>query len=227
MTDLEFVIQHMLETANQLDSRGKVVEAGTLDQHARRIATAGYGGGAAEYVGKLLELARNKGIDYMKSRMQESRIVTLNDGTPILKENDDPGFINAVVSRARNLKLPETKGLTPNSPGKIDDRWSDEFANRMEEIQSGKSSWLAQAKPFSDAMEEKKQKHLQWEPPQPPKPAANPFAAMGAAPEPPAASPVTPRPFEAIRSDVETPAPKPAADPFDVFRTGKGTRAKS
>lgn len=206
----------MLETANQLDSRGKVVEAGTLDQHARRIATAGYGGGAAEYVGKLLELARNKGIDYMKSRMQESRIVTLNDGTPILKENDDPGFINAVVSRARNLKLPETKGLTPNSPGKIDDRWSDEFANRMEEIQSGKSSWLAQAKPFSDAMEEKKQKHLQWEPPQPPKKFV-PKAEAGIVEE---NSATQAKPFGAV-------APKPAADPFDVFRTGKGTRAKS
>lgn len=48
---------------------------------------------------------------------------------------------------------------------------------------------------------------------EPPKPAANPFAAMGAAPEPPAASPVTPRPFEAIRSDVETPAPEPDAAP--------------
>ena len=165
MTDLEFVIQHMLETANQLDSAGRVVEAGTIEQQARRIVTAGYGGGTAEYVGKLLELARNKGIDYMKARMQESRIVTLNDGTPIFKTNEDPGFINAIVSRARSLKLPETKGLEPYAPGKIDQKWHEESANRMEEIKSGKSSWLAQAKPFSDAMEEKKRKKLKWEPP--------------------------------------------------------------
>lgn len=155
----------MIEQANELDAKGRFAEAHKLDRYAERIVTAGYGGGVAEYIGKLLELARSKGIDYMKSRMEESRIVTLNDGTPILKRDDAPQLIQAVVARAKALKLPETKGLAPNAPGKIDARWSGESANRMDEIASGKSSWLNQAKPFPDAMEEKKRKKFQWNPP--------------------------------------------------------------
>lgn len=155
----------MLESASQLDDSGKLVTASRIDEHVQRIVTAGYGGGIAEYIGKLLELARNKGIDYMQNRMQEERIVTLNDGTPVLKQNDAPWLINAVVARARSLKLPETKGMKPFAPGKKDSGWSDEASKRLEEIKSGKSSWLNQAKPFSDAMEEKKRKKLKWEPP--------------------------------------------------------------
>lgn len=165
MTDIDFVVAYMLERANQLDSCGRFAEANHIDRYAQRVATAGFGGGIAEYVGKLLELARSKGIDYMKSRMEESRIVTLNDGTPIIKTNDSPALVDAVVARAKALKLPETKGLQPKSPGKIDPRWSGEFNKRVDDIASGKSSWLNQAKPFSDAMEEKKRKKLNWEPP--------------------------------------------------------------
>lgn len=165
MTDIEFIVQHMLEQATELDTRGRLAEANRIDRYAKRIVTSGYGGGVAEYVGKLLELARSKGIDYMQERMKESRIVTLNDGTPVIKQNDSPGFISAVVARAKALKLPETKGLTPNAPGKMNSKWSGESESRMEEIESGKSSWLAQAKPFSDAMEEKKRKKTQWNPP--------------------------------------------------------------
>lgn len=165
MTDIDFVVAYMLERANQLDSCGRFAEANHIDRYAQRVATAGFGGGMAEYVGKLLELARSKGIDYMKSRMEESRIVTLNDGTPIIKTNDSPALVDAVVARAKALKLPETKGLQPKSPGKVDPRWSGEFNKRVDDIASGKSSWLNQAKPFSDAMEEKKRKKLKWEPP--------------------------------------------------------------
>jgi hypothetical protein len=165
MNDLDFVIAYMLESAAQLDDSGKIVTASHIDEHVQRIVTAGYGGGISEYIGKLLELARNKGIDYMQSRMQEERIVTLNDGTPVLKQNDEPWLVKAVVARARSLKLPETKGLKPTAPGQKDSKWSGESAKRLEEIKSGKSSWLAQAKPFSDAIEEKKRKKLKWEPP--------------------------------------------------------------
>lgn len=184
MNDIDFVIAYMLERANQLDSVGRFAEATRIDRHAQRISTAGYGGGMAEYVGKLLELARSKGIDYMKTRMEESRIVTLNDGTPIMKRDDAPQFVEAVVARAKALKLPETKGLQPKSPGKVDPRWSGEFNKRVDDIASGKSSWLNQAKPFSDAMEEKKRKKLKWEPPKaesekpaPEKPVAKPASA--------------------------------------------------
>lgn len=165
MTDIEFIVQHMLKQATELDTRGCFAEANNMDRYAKKIVTSGYGGGVAEYVGKLLELARSKGIDYMRERMQESRIVTLNDGTPIIKQNDSPGFINAVVARAQSLKLPETKGLTLNSRGKMDPKWADESAKRMEEIETGTSSWLKQAKPFSDAMADKRRSKTTWTPP--------------------------------------------------------------
>jgi len=165
MTDIDFIIAYMLERASQLDSSGRFAEANQIDRYAHKIVTAGYGGGMAEYVGKLLDLARSKGIDYMKARMQESRIVTLNDGTPIMKRDDPPQFVEAIVARAKALKLPETKGLQPKSPGMVDPRWSEESRKRTQDIASGKSSWLNQAKPFSDAMEEKKRKKLKWEPP--------------------------------------------------------------
>lgn len=164
MTDIDFIIAYMLERASQLDSSGRFAEANQIDRYAHKIVTAGYGGGMAEYVGKLLDLARSKGIDYMKSRMEESRIVTLNDGTPIMKRDDPPQFVEASVARAKSLKLPETKGLQPKSPGKVDPRWSEESRKRTQDIASGKSSWLNQAKPFSEAMEEKKRKKLQWNP---------------------------------------------------------------
>lgn len=164
MTDLEFVVNHLAKYADTLDDSGRIVEASHIDSIALRMVTAGYGGGAAEYIGKLLELARNKGIDYMVKRMSESRIVTLNDGTPILKENDDKGFIEAVTARARALKLPETKGLTPNSPGKIDSKWSKDFNERMLDVAQGKSKWLNQAKPFTDAVNDKHKNNSNWEP---------------------------------------------------------------
>lgn len=170
MTDIDFIVQHMIEQANELDTRGRFAEANKIDRYAKRIVTSGYGGGVAEYVGKLLELARSKGIDYMKERMQESRIVTLNDGTPVIKQNDAQGFIDAVVSRAKALKLPETKGLAPNAPGKMDAQWSGESTKRMEEIESGKSSWLNQSKPYTDAVSEKKVKRQTWTPPVAPTP---------------------------------------------------------
>jgi hypothetical protein len=154
----------MLKEADTLDSRGRVVEAAYIDKYAQKISTGGFGGGTAEYVSKLLELAKNKGIDYMQSRMEESRIVTLNDGTPIVKQNDPSGFINAVVTRARQLNLPETKGKKPFAPGKIDARWNNESEQREKDIMSGKSSWLDKSKPYSDAIAEKKLKKYQWNP---------------------------------------------------------------
>lgn len=199
MTDIDFIIAYMLERASQLDSSGRFAEANQIDRYAYKIVTAGFGGGMAEYVGKLLDLARSKGIDYMKARMEESRIVTLNDGTPIMKRDDPPQFIEAIVARAKALKLPETKGLQPKSPGKVDPRWSEESRKRTQDIASGKSSWLNQAKPFSDAMEEKKRKKLKWEPPK--------AKSEKPASENPAAKPTaaTSKPAQSVAKPVSTP----------------------
>lgn len=211
MNDIDFIIAYMTERARQLDSMGRFAEASDNDRQAHKIVTAGFGGGMAEYVGKLLDLARTKGIDYMKSRMEESRIVTLNDGTPIMKRDDAPQFVEAVVARARALKLPETQGLKPKSPGKLDPRWTDESRKRTQEIASGKSSWLNQAKPFSDAMEEKKRKNIKWSPPES-KPVANPVENA----QPAAKSVENPKPAAPTKEKLGPPAKEAFFDTQDM-----------
>lgn len=144
-------IAFLVDFANDLDEIGAFDAADMctrMAEDASREVTAGYGGGAAEYVQRLLELAKNKGVDYMVSRMQESRIVVLNDGTPILKQSDSPGFVKALEARARQLGYKDS-GKPPVAPRKIDPRWGVETQKRFEDIESGKSQWLQQAQPSS------------------------------------------------------------------------------
>ncbi|MBS1722358.1 MAG: hypothetical protein JSS66_05065 [Armatimonadetes bacterium] len=161
---LQSVASDLVSAANLLDAEGRFAAADSLERLAERVVEAQYGGGMAEYVGRLLELAKNKGIDYMQQRMSESRIVVLNDGTPILKQNDPKTFVAAVVAQAKKLGLPDSKGLEPFAPNKFEPKWSADSAKRGEDIASGKSKWLGQAKPYGDMMADQKLHKYKWQP---------------------------------------------------------------
>lgn len=141
-------IASLIEFANELDEIGAYEAADSVTRLAQKEVTAGYGGGYAEYVQKLLQLAQSKGVDYMVARMQEARLVVLNDGTPIMKQPDSPDFVKALEHRARQLGYKDS-GKKPHAPGKIDPAWGKESADRYRDIASGKSKWLQQAMPSS------------------------------------------------------------------------------
>jgi hypothetical protein len=141
-------IASLIEFANELDEIGAHNAADAVTRLAQKEVTAGYGGGYAEYVQRLLELAKTKGVDYMVARMQEMRIVVLNDGTPIMKQPDSPDFVKALEQRARQLGYKDS-GKTPYAPNKVDPKWGNQSADRYQDIASGKSQWLQQVKPIS------------------------------------------------------------------------------
>ena len=73
--DLLNIANQLIESANQLDSKGRFAHANKIERIASRIVEAGFSGNYAGYVTRLLDLAKSKGIDYMKSRMEEARLV--------------------------------------------------------------------------------------------------------------------------------------------------------
>ena len=123
-----------------------------------REVLSGYSGGKAEYVMRLLEVAKNKGVDYLQKRMlAPDTLDILPDGMPVIVRSHDMSFVQAVIAQAKALgygdsgEKPALNVYQSEDPNTI---------ARTQDVKGGKSDWLKTTVPYSEFVEKKRQNKL-------------------------------------------------------------------
>lgn len=147
MKEIVAQIERMLDLANDLDSMGLNDQADVVTSIAERYAQVVSGsGGVQEYFERLVQLAVNKGLEYAKARMNENRIVILNDGTPVMKFADPQPLrarvINEAIKRGAKSNPEALKGM--RSTRRFDPNKAEEARRKYEGWSQGQKSFGTQ-----------------------------------------------------------------------------------